>query len=312
MKKHLALALMLVATATNALAQPKPSAPTPAAPTPAAPSQPTPAGPKATPPAPTPAPQPGPGDDAKKAEAKALYEKGLSHYNLGEFDLAIKAFREAYAISSKPGLLFNIAQSFRLKKDYEQATYFYQTYLRLQPDAANRVDVEARIKEMQEAMEEAKKQAEKKPIGTIPPDGNAAVTTTTTTTTTTQKPFGPEKPTEPTGVKAQTLLTAGYATAGAGAALVITGVVFGSMARSAEKDLNKLSADHGTWGPAEQDKYDAGKRNNTIAMVSFIAGGAALATGATLFVLGTMKKSKTRVAITPTPNGTTFAVGWSF
>jgi tetratricopeptide (TPR) repeat protein len=293
MKKHLALALMLVATTTNAFAQPAPPQPQPS---------------------PSPSPQPSPSgatDEQKKAEAKSLYEKGLSHYNLGEFDFAVKAFREAYAISSKPGLLFNIAQSFRLKKDYEQATYFYQTYLRLQPDAPNRVDVEARLKEMQEAMEEAKKQAEKKPIGTIPPDGNAAVTTTTTTTTTQQKAGGPEKR-EPTGVKAQTLLTAGYATAGAGAALVITGVIFGNMAKSAEKELNQLNADHGSWGQEQQDKYDAGKRNNTIALVSFVAGGAALVTGATLFVMGTMKKSKTKVAVTPTPNGTTFAVGWSF
>jgi hypothetical protein len=101
-------------------------------------------------------------------------------------------------------------------------------------------------------------------------------------------------------------------TGGAGAALLITGVIFGSMARSAEKDLNSLSSDHGTWTPEQQDKYDAGKRNNTIAIVSFIAGGAALATGATLFVLGTMKKNKTTVAINPTAHGTTFAVGWSF
>src|SRR5215218_3425146 len=133
MMKQLALALMLVATTTNAFAQPAP-------------------------PPPQPAPADGKTDDQKKAEAKALYEKGLSHYNLGEFDQAIAAFRSAYAISSAPGLLFNIAQSFRLKKDYEQAVYFYTTYLRLKPDAPNRTDVEARLQEMQEAIEEQKKQ----------------------------------------------------------------------------------------------------------------------------------------------------------
>jgi tetratricopeptide (TPR) repeat protein len=293
MKKQLALALMLVATATNAFAQPKPAPPQP---------QPTPA------PAPAPAPSP---EDAKKAEAKALYEKGLSHYNLGEFDLAIAAFRKSYEISQAPGLLFNIAQSFRLKKDYEQAVYFYTTYLRLKPDAPNRADVEARLQEMQEAIEEQKKQPTKAPIGTIPPEGGSA-TTTTTATTTTKPDEQKDTPTEETGVPAKTLITAGYITAGAGAALVITGVIFGSMASSAEKDLNNLSSDHGTWTQEQQDKYDAGKRNNTIAIVSFIAGGAAVATGATLFVLGTMKKSKTSVAINPSAHGTTFAVGWRF
>jgi tetratricopeptide (TPR) repeat protein len=304
MKKKLALALMLVATATNAFAQPSRPTPTPSpTPTPPAPS-PTPA--PAPSPTPTPAPQPAPGDDAKRAEAKALYEKGLSHYNLGEFDLAVKAFREAYAVSAKPGLLFNIAQSFRLKKDYEQATYFYQTYLRLQPDAPNRTDVEARIKEMQEALEEEKKQAQKKPIGTIPPEGGPATATTPT------KPEKPEKPAEATGIKPKTLLISGYATAGTGAALVITGVIFGSMAKSAEKELNQLNTEHGAWTPAQQDKYDAGKRNNTIAIVTLALGGAAIVTGGTLFVMGTMKKSKTTVAIDPSRQGTTVAVGWSF
>jgi tetratricopeptide (TPR) repeat protein len=279
MMKHLALALMLVATTTNAFAQPAPPAPSDKT------------------------------DDQKKAEAKALYEKGLSHYNLGEFDQAIAAFRAAYALSSAPGLLFNIAQSFRLKKDYEQAVYFYTTYLRLKPDAPNRSDVEARLQEMNEAIEEQKKQPTKAPIGTIAPDGTSTNPTTTTTPTTTEPD---DEPQGETGVRGQSLITAGYVTGASGAALVITGVIFGSMARSAEKDLNSLSTDHGSWTQEQQDKYDAGKRNNTIAIISFVAGGAAIATGATLFVLGTMKKSKTSVAINPSAHGTTFAVGWSF
>jgi hypothetical protein len=166
---------------------------------------------------------------------------------------------------------------------------------------------------MEAAIEEQKKNATKPPTGTVTPEGGTVTTTTTTTVTggggakaTTDKP-APEG-----GVKAQSLITAGYATAGAGVALVITGAIFGSMARSAEKDLNNLSTDHGTWTQEQQDKYDAGKRNNTIALISFVAGGAAVATGATLFVLGTLKKSKTSVAINPTAHGTTFAVGWSF
>jgi len=97
MNKSLVVALLLAAS-TSALAQPAPTPPPP----------------QGTPPA-------GGTDADKKAEAKAHYEKGLSHYNLGEWDQAIAEFRAAYAISSAPGLLFNIAQSFRLKKDYDLA-----------------------------------------------------------------------------------------------------------------------------------------------------------------------------------------------
>jgi hypothetical protein len=93
---------------------------------------------------------------------------------------------------------------------------------------------------------------------------------------------------------------------------VITGIVFGRMASNAEKELNRLSTTSGTWTQAQQDRYNTGKRNNTIAIISFIAGGAAIATGGTLWFLGNMKKSNTTVAITPTASGTTFAVGWDF
>jgi tetratricopeptide (TPR) repeat protein len=293
MMKNLVLAAVLAASATAA-AQPAPARPPQSTPTTAPPKP----------------------DDQKRAEAKALYEQGLSHYNLGEFDLAINAFRKSYELTQAPGLLFNIAQAFRLKKDYEQATYFYSTYLRLQPDAANRADVEARLAEMQQAIEEQKKLEKKPPIGTIAPEGTTATTPTTTITPppapmTSPMP-APESPHEEAGARGKSLKIAGYATAGTGAALVITGLVFGQMAKSAEKDLDQLSTNMGTWTAAEQNKYDAGKRDNTIAIVSFIVGGAAIATGGTLWVLGAMKKTGATVAVNPSAHGTTFAVGWSF
>jgi len=285
MKKHLLIASIVCAAGTALAQTPAPPQPTP---TPQAP----------------PAPKT---DEQKRAEAKSLYETGLSHYNLGEFDQAIAAFRAAYAISQAPGLLFNIAQSFRLKKDYEQATYFYTTYLRLKPDAPNRTDVEERLKEMEQLIAEQKKLEQSKPIGTMPPDGGG---------TTTQPKETPEVK-EPVVDEAklrsgQTLITASYVTAGAGGALVITGFVFGSLASSAEKDLNGLGSGD-TWTSEQQARYDAGKRNNTIAIVSWIAGGAAIATGVTLYVMGTMKKKDaTTLAVVPGRGGATVHVGWNF
>lgn len=301
MKKHLVLTLLLATAATSFAQAPAPTPP----PGPGQPGQ-QPAPPQGSPTTP---------DDeaAKKAKAKAAYDRGLSHYNLGEFDAAITEFKDAYAISSAPGLLFNIAQSYRLKKDYEQATYFYTTYLRLKPDAPNREDVEARLKEMDELLKQQKEMDAKKPTGVISPEGGTTGGNPTTTTTTGTTGIEKEKPQPEGGVPPKSLITAGYATAGAGAALLITGAVFGSMARSNQNDLNKLSTDMGTWSADAQSKYDAGKRDNTIAIVSFIVGGAAVVTGGTLWFLGTQKKKRMEsVAIVPTAKGTTFAVGWSF
>src|SRR5215467_10416141 len=99
--------------------------------------------------------QPAP-PDTKQPDARVLYDEGLKAYNLGSYDTAISKFKAAYEISSAVGLLFNIAQSYRLKKDYEQASNFYLTYLRLKPDAPNRSDVEQRIDEMQKLLAEQK------------------------------------------------------------------------------------------------------------------------------------------------------------
>ena len=72
--------------ATSALAQPKPPGPSPQ-PTPQQTPAPSPQTPPAT-------------DEQKKADARRLYEEGLQHYNLGEYDSAISKFKAAYAISS--------------------------------------------------------------------------------------------------------------------------------------------------------------------------------------------------------------------
>lgn len=298
MTKTLVVAALLFGASSSVHAQPSPPAP---APTPV--------------PAPTLTPAPGPvapalTEEEKRAQAKALYEKGLSHYNLGEFDQAIAAFRKAYEISSAPGLLFNIAQSFRLKKDYEQAMYFYSTYLRLKPDAANRADVEARLDDMKKAIEEQKKMDTAPPRGTVNPDGTGSGGTQPAPSPVTVNVNTPERPAGPGN--GPTLMTAGLATAGAGAALVVTGLVFGKLASSAESELDALNASGGVWDQAAQDTYDAGKRNNTIAVISFIAGGAAIATGGALYMLGSLKKKNASVAVIPTRTGTTVAVGWSF
>ncbi|MCX5742894.1 MAG: tetratricopeptide repeat protein [Proteobacteria bacterium] len=256
--------------------------------------------------------------DDKKVEAKAHYEKGNTHYNLGEFDKAIEEFKAAYALTSAVGLLFNIAQSYRLKKDYENASYFYKTYLRLKPDAPNKSDVEDRIKEMDALLEEQKKQIQLPPTGLQNPDGTKPPERVEPTKPVVVVPVqpGPTAPLkeEPRSLgNGKSMRLAGLTAAGAGVALVITGAVFGSLASSAEADLNALSPNMGTWTAAQQDTYDHGKRDNTIAIVSLALGGAGIATGGVLYYLGYKKdSSSTTVAVRPSHGGASFSVGWRF
>lgn len=89
--------------------------------------------------------------ESPDAAARRHYEAGRKAFDLGEFDKAIVAYKEAYKLKPDPAFLFNIAQSCRLSNDPAQAAFFYRSYLRNRPDAPNRDEVEERIKQMDEA-----------------------------------------------------------------------------------------------------------------------------------------------------------------
>jgi tetratricopeptide (TPR) repeat protein len=100
--------------------------------------------------------------DPNQARARELYQKGLTHYDLAEYDRAIEEFKQAYELSERPELLFNLAQTYRAKRETAQALHFYRTYLKLKPDAPNRAEVETRIAELVRAG------TEKPPPPTVP------------------------------------------------------------------------------------------------------------------------------------------------
>jgi tetratricopeptide (TPR) repeat protein len=86
--------------------------------------------------------------DADLARAKQLHKEAARHFDLGEFQPAMDDFRESYRLTGDPVFLFNIAQCYRKLGNAQDALTFYQTYLRREPNAANRDEVERRIKEL--------------------------------------------------------------------------------------------------------------------------------------------------------------------
>src|SRR5437763_748226 len=111
---------------------------------------------------------------ADPARARQLYDEGLAHYNVAEYDQAIESFKAAYLISKAPGLLFNIALSYRLKGDCEQAVHFYKNYLHAQPRATQRKKIVARIEEMEKCAREKTAAAAQPPPPPQPPEKPAA------------------------------------------------------------------------------------------------------------------------------------------
>jgi tetratricopeptide (TPR) repeat protein len=88
--------------------------------------------------------------DAKQ-EAKARFVSGQSHYNLNEFNEALRDFKEAYRLFPDPVFLFNLGQCERQLGHHDEAIRFYRSFLREQPKAPNRQDVLHKIEEMEAA-----------------------------------------------------------------------------------------------------------------------------------------------------------------
>jgi tetratricopeptide (TPR) repeat protein len=106
----------------------------------------------------------------------AHFENGSRFFQTREYDKAISEFREAYAISHEPELLFNMAQAYYAKGagSCTKSVELYREYLNRAPDAPNRTNVERFIADRQDcAKTETASAAAKEPehVTRVPPSG---------------------------------------------------------------------------------------------------------------------------------------------
>jgi tetratricopeptide (TPR) repeat protein len=105
------------------------------------------------------------------AQAKQYFERGMAHFQLEEYDQAIAKWEDGFRIKPVPEFLYNIAQAYRLSKRSEKALAFYQKYLRMNPKAGNRADVEQQIKILTKIVEQEHKAATAPPNDAIGQEG---------------------------------------------------------------------------------------------------------------------------------------------
>jgi tetratricopeptide (TPR) repeat protein len=229
-------------------------------------------------------------------EARQHYERGMTHYQLGEFKAAVDEFKQAYALAPAPGLLFNLAQASRLGKQYEQALYFYRTYLRVAPEAQNRTDVEQRIAELEPL---AKRQQE---------EAAAAERTRR------EAALRPEPDTRATAPRpnGRALKLSGIVIGALGLAALGAGIGLGVTANNEQNKLSNLAKSMGTWSPSQTNDYNRGRTEAAAATGLYIAGGVAAGTGVLLYVLGWQRDRAARFAFVPAPGGAMASGTWSF
>lgn len=245
------------------------------------------------------------------------YRRGMTHYNLGKFAEAIVEFEAAYKLSQEPDLLFNIAQAHRLGDEPKQALFFYDAYLRLRPNAANRADVEARIAEAKKLLEDEKSLQTAPPHGAIEPTTPPQKPAVTTPEKPATSPSTPESavavpsPAIDTTPHRSPLTIAGWATGAIGIAGVVTGTYFASRASSGWDKLTQLSVERGTWSDHYAGVERDAQRSERLAAGMIVVGAAAIATGGVLWYLG-WRRDRPTLAIVPTGVSAEASVSWRF
>lgn len=90
--------------------------------------------------------------DSIDERARKLFEAGRAAYDIGDYSRALENFQQAYELSDRPQLLYNIGQcADRLRLD-ETALAAFRRYIQRVPDAANRYQVEERISVLQDVL----------------------------------------------------------------------------------------------------------------------------------------------------------------
>lgn len=120
--------------------------------------------------------------------AKDYFRRGTEFYDLGRCLDAAPGYEQAFKLSAKPVLLYNIAQGYRLAGRKNDDLGAYRGSVRRAPDSPTRADAEARIAELelQERDAASSKPAETPPVVALlvvtPPPSNAALTTSPSAT----------------------------------------------------------------------------------------------------------------------------------
>ena len=258
-------------------------------------------------------------DDERDRKAKDLYEQGNTHYDLAEYDQAIELFKQAYALSHRPTLLYNIAQAYRLKNDCEQALQVYKNYLRVDPNSPFRAKVETRIAEMETCV----KDPSRKPVGTeaIQKDQNGGAAGGDKSHETRPRPDvippggggGPGAGEATRGGSTKKLI--GLITAGVGVAAIGTGVYF---SLQASDKADQVAAACPTSAPCDWNDELAGLQSDgqdaqRNAIILYSVGGAAVAGGVVLYLLGAHEAAAApQLSFAPQRGGGSVAAAWTF
>jgi tetratricopeptide (TPR) repeat protein len=188
--------------------------------------------------------------------ARELSDQALRQYQAGDYDAAIESFTAAFALSNNPGLLFNVAQAYRLKGDCEHARDYYLRYLNTVPDTPFKPSLERRMAEMEACVKDRGRAATPRTVAVTPVASPAPPPAAVASLKPTPSPSTP-------GIV--------WMLRGSAAALLASSAVFGALAWDAFRDYDTASSQRAAWDA--NDRYET---DTTLAW-TFLASGLACA-----------------------------------
>jgi tetratricopeptide (TPR) repeat protein len=214
------------------------------------------------------------GEDVVAPEARRLTDSGLTHFAAGRYDDAIVDFQKSYAVSPVPGLLYNLAQAYRLTGNCGRALDHYRRFLAADPAGKIRQRTQERIAEMEACAASAAPEPEARAPEPNAPEATPAAPAPTPARAralaplpgavragTAPSPVGAALADDggrPRGAAPAWRRWVGVGLAGTAAALAGGSGYFAWRARQATDDVNQIYDRGGTWGPYAAGREDSG------------------------------------------------------
>lgn len=221
-----------------------------------------------------------------KATASAAYARGRAQYAAADYRAAAASFLEAYAADPDPGYLFNAGQAFRFAGDCAPAARSYRQFLGAVSSAPNLDKVRGYLDEMDACVHRQQPPPPSQPPGLT-------------------VPAAPDDP-------GATRRHVGLALGGAGLAALGAGVWFHHDVLYFEDRSQRCMAAAPCTAAQVAHWDDRGHTASVLAVAAYAAGGAALAGGTALYLLGRRRDAEPPIAIAPVPGGALVTAGFAF
>lgn len=200
--------------------------------------------------------------------ARQAFHRGRAAYDDGRFAEAAEAFEQAYRLSGRDALLYNLYLAHRDANQQEQAAEALRAFLAKVKDIENRGQLEARLRALDEGIAWERTQREQALAEAAARERAAEAV-----------------PSEEERARPRKLRRAGYALAGTGAALLLGALATGVAANKRSDDLEAACDADRVCPPELQATAEGGKRLAHATDALLFGGLAVAAGGATLIAL---------------------------